>query len=178
REKREMLRIMEQRYAERDKITSGSYAADYVSHFLYGGVILDDEREYALYRELINDVRVEETNRQATGWRGRSNRVILVSTPEDRETRPPDPELLVRLVESAARVRVGPYTDSISQAPLLPVPPEPGRIVAERRIDAVGVTVWELSNGASIYLKPTNYREDEVLFAARSPGGTSLVPDE
>jgi zinc protease len=34
-----------------------------------------------------------------------------------------------------------------------------------------------LSNGAKVLLKPSDFKRDEVLFAARVPGGISLLPD-
>jgi zinc protease len=37
-----------------------------------------------------------------------------------------------------------------------------------------GTGVWLASHG---YVKPTDFKDDEVLFRAYSPGGTSLVPD-
>jgi zinc protease len=55
--------------------------------------------------------------------------------------------------------------------------PAPGRIVSETKAAEVGVTEWRLSNGARVVLKPTDFREDEILMAARSPGGLSTVAD-
>ena len=43
--------------------------------------------------------------------------------------------------------------------------------------DALGITEWELSNGVKVVLKPTTFKEDEILFRAISPGGTSLASD-
>ena len=40
------------------------------------------------------------------------------------------------------------------------------------------MTEWRLSNGARVVLKPTTIKEDEILFRAVSPGGTSLASDE
>ena len=42
---------------------------------------------------------------------------------------------------------------------------------------AYGVTEWELSNGVRVVLKPTPFKQDEVVFRATSPGGTSLASD-
>ena len=42
---------------------------------------------------------------------------------------------------------------------------------------ALGITEWRLSNGVRVVLKPTTFKEDEILFRAISPGGTSLAPD-
>ena len=40
------------------------------------------------------------------------------------------------------------------------------------------MTEWRLSNGVRVLLKPTEFKADQVLFSARSPGGTSLAADE
>jgi zinc protease len=40
-----------------------------------------------------------------------------------------------------------------------------------------GVTEWTLSNGATVVLKPTTLKEDQILFRATAPGGTSLAAD-
>jgi zinc protease len=44
------------------------------------------------------------------------------------------------------------------------------------KIDAVGAEKWTLSNGITIYLKKTDYKNDEILFSASSKGGKSLYP--
>jgi zinc protease len=44
--------------------------------------------------------------------------------------------------------------------------------------DAFGITEWRLANGARVVLKPTTFKDDEILFRAVSPGGTSLAPDQ
>jgi zinc protease len=54
--------------------------------------------------------------------------------------------------------------------------PAPGRIVKTSTREP-GITEWELSNGVKVVLKPTDFRPDEILFQAFSPGGTSLVSD-
>ena len=50
-----------------------------------------------------------------------------------------------------------------------------GTITASRSIPAVNVTEWKLSNGARVLVKPTDFKADEVLFGAYSPGGSSLA---
>ena len=43
--------------------------------------------------------------------------------------------------------------------------------------DAAGLTEWRLSNGVRVALKPTDYRQDEIVFRGYSLGGTSLASD-
>ena len=40
------------------------------------------------------------------------------------------------------------------------------------------MTEWTLSNGVRVVLKPTDFKNDEVLFSAFSPGGHGLVSDQ
>ena len=56
--------------------------------------------------------------------------------------------------------------------------PTPGKIVKEKKIDAIGVTEWTLSNGAKVIVKPTDFEKDTVLLGAVSPGGTATVGDK
>src|SRR5690554_1822694 len=123
REKREMMRVMEQRYAERRRTTSGSFAADYVSYFLYGGRIMPPGGEYEIYERLIPRVSQRQTNRIARDWTQPSNRVVLVSTPERPDVERPNEELLSRLVQLVPRQPLSPYQDSISSATLVTNPP-------------------------------------------------------
>jgi len=55
--------------------------------------------------------------------------------------------------------------------------PEPGRVAKTSEKAALGITEWELSNGVRVVLKPTTFRQDEIVFRAFSPGGTSLASD-
>src|SRR5204863_337587 len=38
-----------------------------------------------------------------------------------------------------------------------------------------GITEWTLSNGATVVLKPTTLKADQIVFRAFAPGGTSLA---
>lgn len=178
REKLDKLRAMEQRYGQREKTSSGSFAAEYVSYFLQGGSILEGDKEHALYRDLLPGITLKEINSRVQQWTRPANRVIVVSAPEHEDPPTPTTDELLAVVRLSSMLRPGPYRDEVSELDLLPVEPAAGSIVAERPIPEVGVLEWQLSNGATIYLKPTDFREDQVLFAGRSPGGTSLYDDE
>ena len=59
-----------------------------------------------------------------------------------------------------------------------PPPPAPNAIVKTTTKEAAGITEWQLSNGVKVVLKPTTFKEDEIVFRATSPGGTSLASDQ
>src|SRR5439155_22119415 len=71
-----------------------------------------------------------------------------------------------------------PYVDTLASAALLDSIPAPGAIAKTTTKEAAGITEWELSNGVKVVLKPTTFRNDEIVFRAFSPGGTALASDK
>jgi zinc protease len=177
RAKADALRGMESAYAERDKTESADYAEEYVDNFLEHDPIPGVAEEYALYRRFLPGITVQQVDSVAGRWVDPENRVILLSAPDSARTVLPDRGQLLAVFDSVDKAQVSAYTDVASTAPLVPDPPVPGAIAAERRIDTLGVTVWTLSNGARVVLKPTDFKADEVQMRAFAPGGTSLAPD-
>lgn len=177
RAKAEMLRGMESAYAERAKTPSSSFVAEYEGAFLEHTAILSIVQQYALYQQLMPGIQLSEVNALAHKWLSNKSRVIVVNAPQKSAAALPSEQALRAVLDSAARVNVAAYTDSVSNAPLVGAPPTPGKIVSSSKIASVGVTEWKLSNGARVLVKPTDFKDDEVLFRAYAPGGTSVVSD-
>jgi zinc protease len=177
REKAELLRMWEQIYAERARTTSGQFAGQYAEHFLRGGLLRTVEDEYELQRALIPLITLDDVNAAARRFAAHRDRVVLVSGPAREGLAPPTEARLAFVADSAARADVTAYTETLSEAPLLARTPPAGRIVEVDSIPEIGVVRWTLSNGARVVLKATDFRDDEILFAATSPGGLSLIPD-
>jgi zinc protease len=178
REKTELLRLMEQRHAERARITSSEFASQYVSHYLYGGTLPDADTEWTLYRWLVPEIELDEVNSVVRAWTDRHDRVMLVTAPQRSAETVPEAAELAQLLAAVDVSTLGAYDDGVSDAPLLAELPTPGTIVAEEQVPEVELTEWRLSNGARVLLRPTDFKDDEILFVSRSPGGTSLLPDE
>ena len=177
REKAELRRLWEQIYAERGKTSSGQFAGQYADHFLRGGVLRTVDDEYRLQTAFIDDITLDDVNAAARRFAAHRDRAVLVSGPARPGLAPPTEARLAFVVDSAARAEVQPYTETLSEAPLLARAPTPGRIVAVDSVPEVGVIRWTLSNGARVVLKATDFKDDEILFAASSQGGLSLLPD-
>ena len=178
RQKKQMLRGIEQAWRERDKLQSGGFASEYVRHLLEDEPIPGIEREYELYSELLPTIALGEVNELAQSWAGEESRVITVNAPEKEGVGVPTEADLLTTFEVVAGAEVDAYVDQGEDLPLLANEPTPGSIVGQREIPELGVTVWELSNGAHVFLKPTDFKNDEILFSSYSPGGHSLVEDK
>ena len=178
RQKTDMLRGMERAFNERDKTESGRYAAEYIRNFLTDEPIPGIEHEFQLYQKYIPTVTLEEVNRLAEELITDHNRVVLLSTPEKDDANIPSEASLLAVFENVTQKEITAYVDEVSDEPLIATPPTPGEIVGEETIAEIDVTLWKLSNGARVILKSTDFKNDQVLFSAYSPGGNSLVTDE
>ena len=178
RTKSELIRLYEQAFAERDKRRSATYASEYVRVFLEDEPTPGIERELELVRELLPTIGLEELNRLASEWITDSNRVVLVSAPEKEGTVPTTEERLAAVFAETEQSDLEPYVDRTRDEPLLATLPEPGAVTSESAIDEIGVTEWVLANGAQVVLKPTDFKNDQILISGFSPGGSSLASDE
>jgi zinc protease len=177
RERREVLRNYEGAFAERDKEESADLAAEFTRNFGQKEPIPGITYEYGLVQRFIPEISLDEVNKVAKEWAGGS-RVVLVNAPQKAGLTVPPPAQLAEVLKSATEKDIKPYVDVAGGATLLDQPPKPGSIVNVTSRDAFGIVEWELSNGAKVVLKPTNFKEDEVVFRATSPGGTSLAADK
>ena len=178
RAKADLIRGMEKAYEERDKSNSAAYAAEYTRNFLQGEPIPGIEKELEIVREFSAEISLEEVNRTADQWITEANRVILYSAPDKPGLAVPTRENILEIIAEAEKTEIAAYDDGVSDAPLLPSMPKPGKIVSEKRNDKLGTTEWILSNHIRVLLKPTDFKNDQILMRAFSPGGHSLVPDE
>lgn len=177
RAKMNMARGYERAYAEREKTESGSLVGEYVSHYLTGEAIPGIEYEYALVQQLLPGITLADVNTAAKGWITDRNRVILAQAPDRPGVAIPTEAELLAVFNKAAQATVTAYTETLSSDALIDPLPTPGRVVAESKNDAIGVTEWKLSNGIRVLVKPTDFKADQVLLTGISEGGTSLASD-
>jgi zinc protease len=178
RQKKELLRGMENMYKEREKTESSNYASEYLRNFLVDETIPGIEVEYELFKQFIPGISLQEVNRLASVLLTNDNRVVILSAPKKESVKVPTEAELLTVVNAASTRQTEPYIDKVSTTPLVSKPPTAGKVTGEKKIASLGVAEWKLSNGARVVLKPTDFKADEILFSAYSEGGTSLSSDK
>jgi zinc protease len=116
---------------------------------------------------------------RSTGWRRSGipvERLVIVRHDKPGVTLPDEASLSAAL-KAGPSATLTAYVDRIASSTLLDTLPEPARVVKTSSRDAIGVTEWELANGVKVVLKPTTFKQDEIMFRAFSPGGTSQASD-
>lgn len=177
RQKIDVLRGIERAYTDRANRGSASYAAEYSRAFLDDEPIPGIEYEFELYKRFIPEMTLTEVNQIGSEWIRPQNRVVVVTGPEKEDLDMPSEEALLAVLTGVADMEITAYEETVIDQPLLAEIPEGSTVVGTREF-AEDIVEWELGNGVRVALKPTDFREDQVLFQGFSPGGTSLASDE
>ncbi len=170
-----MIRRMEQFYKERDKTESESFTSEYLRNFLESEPIPGITFEYNAVKALVPGITLNEVNDLAGKWLAEKNRVVLVNAPQKDGLEIPDEASLLSVFTSVEEKSIPAYVDAASAEPLMEDLSGHAEITSEKYLEKLGITEWKLSNGVSIIMKPTDFKNDEIQFQAFSPGGSSLV---
>ncbi|GAB3005722.1 insulinase family protein [Cyclobacterium sediminis] len=176
--KRSLLNSAEKSFMEKDKVESRTLVGRYVSHFLNQSFADGPENRYRFYQEIIPEITLDDVNRLADELIRNDNIVLIVSAPEkDKESLPKKAEL-IEVLESAASIQTKPYKEELLRDELLLSKPKKGEVIDQAYNKEVNVTTVTLGNGMKVYFKPTDFKNNEIIFTASSKGGTSLYPLE
>ncbi len=165
----------ERAWAERAKTESNGIAADLVASFLYGNVAPGIEESCRLTRLLLPAITVKEVNGRTLRVLHNDNRAILAVAPEKAGVPAPREDSLRAIVERAGAATVTAWVDQADSRKLPVAAPRKDAIKSRRTIPEIGTTVLTLSNGAEVWLKPTDFKSDEIGFTSYAPGGGSVV---
>ncbi len=174
--KESMIAGMDSWYAERDKRTSEYYIQNCVRHFLDEIDMMAPEDEYKLSIEIINSLTLEEINKVIPSLHREDNRVAVSFAPEREGMTYPGKNDIEQLLSMVGNARIAPYEDNAVDAPLLENIPEGGKVVKSEE-GKWGSTIWTLSNGIKVILKPTDFQADKLSVAGYKVGGTNRYPD-
>ena len=171
-----MTAFYDRAYNERDKTESGSFAQEYVSYFLNDEPSPGIAYEYQLVKQLLPRITDADASTMARSLLGDDSRVILATSPQKAGIKIPTDADLQAAIATATTSRVTPWTDTSATRALMEHAPTAGAVASRRSIDEVGITVVRFANGVEAWLKPTDFKNDQVLFALNAPGGSSLAP--
>jgi zinc protease len=167
---------VEKSYKEKDKTKSAAFVNGLVQNYLQGTAFTDADFRYEFTKNNIDGITVEDVNALTSKILRDDNRVALVVGAEKDKEKFPSEEKLKELVYYK-NPDLKPYEDEAVLTPILEKIPVGTKVVSEKKIEEVGVTELVLGNGVKVALKPTNFKNDQILFSATSKGGTSLYSD-
>ena len=173
----EYMSQVESAYNSREKKSSASYCAEYVRHFIDNEPVMSQEEELALSQQLCPNIPVEVINQLFGSLVEEGKNIVLACMlPEKEGVTYPTAHEMKKMLADVAAENIEPYQEEVSNEPLLAQIPTGGKIV-KSKADKFGYTMYKLSNGATVYVKPTDFNKDQIILRAYSQGGTSLYPE-
>lgn len=168
-------RWLTNQYNERDKQQTQTYVSEYVQHFTDGGSIAGIELEYKLMQQIIEKTTLEEINTFIRKLITHDNVAITVTGPDKENLLYPTQTEILAILEKSTKDDLQPYVDNVNNQPLISDSLKPGKIVRESRDSKFDASIWKLSNGATVIVKPTNFKNDQIILAGVSEGGSSQI---
>ena len=175
RAKRTMLAFYERAYSERDKTDSGSFAQEYLNYFLESEPSPGIEYERRLVQQTLPAITLADVSAMARTLLEDDSRVLLATTPQKAGAQVPSDGDLRATLASSEKTAVTAWNDDGPTGEIVANKPTPAAISARRELPAIGVTVVKFANGVEAWLKPTDFKNDQVLFSMEAPGGGSLA---
>lgn len=169
------LSRLEKAHNERKTRLHSSYVDEYTNNFTSDEPIPGIEYELEFVKSCLPGISLGEINSLAKYYIKSENTVLTASIPENAGGKIiGDKELLGVFNQSLAK-KTEPYKDIDAGKPLFSKSLKEGSIINEKELKEISGVELTLSNGAKVILKKTDFKNDEILFDAFSPGGTSLI---
>lgn len=178
RTKKSMLSDLKKQYNNRNKVKSRKLVWNYLSHFMTDEPAPGIEFEYDYAQKVFPEIELDEVNELAGKWITDENMVVAINAIEKEGTELPEKEDILKTIATVKGMQLEKYEDAVTDKPLVEDIEKAGEVINESTSEKLGTTTMELSNGLKITVKPTDFKENEILMKAYSPGGLSLVDDQ
>ncbi|MDR3046817.1 MAG: insulinase family protein [Bacteroidales bacterium] len=179
RAKEELLNNYEEKAKEVDKTESIQFVRSYVEHFLAGDPIPGAKREFTYAKKYLETITLKDINAMAKEWITQQNLVALITAPEKEGVKVPSEDEVLKLIFQTDFSNLEPYIDNYKEQEVIDIENlVSGKVVDKKDIPEIDAQEWTLSNGIKVFLKKTDYKKEEITFAAISNGGLSLYEEK
>jgi len=175
REKKALAEGIQQMVRELDKRSSASLAANLRSSHLAGNYTIPDLAQLpAMAKICLDAISPADLAALARQWPAARVRTAIITTNARLIGEMPDSTRFFAVVDSMLRLEVPPYRENAASGPLLLPPAVPGQATLLAMDTCINLATYQLSNGAKLYLKPTDFSNDQIRMTAFSTGGMGL----
>lgn len=173
-----LMSSMESYWKQRNDLNSAQLASEYVAAYLMGDKYPSVEWLWDATQEYLPKIALEEVGTLAQNLLSRTGRVFIITGPSVPEITNISQDGVHQILEKVEREKIEPWKEEFVAGSLVEEVPVPGKIIGRSIVPGADITVLNLSNGARIIYKKTDFNNDEVIFSAFSKGGNSLVEDD
>jgi zinc protease len=170
-----MIKGLENAYNERDKRESGNLVGSLVDNYLESSPIIDIAFIYNYVKEKLPSIKLSDVDKLVNDWAKEENKVIIITGIEKQGLTLPKESQVLSAINEVRNIKIEPYKEDKLAKELIAKnkKPAPGKIVSEKAIGTLNITELKLSNGLTVILKPTDFKNDEIQMNSFSEGGNS-----
>lgn len=168
--------IIEKQFTNREKRHNDNWGNDCRDNFLENNAIPSMEYLNMFAQQQASQLPVDIANMMIKEIVSQtdSNLVIVCFNQEKDGAVYPTKEEILAALQKVRAEELTPYVDNVKNEPLMTEMPKPGKIKKESNYK-FGFKKLDLSNGATVYLKKTDYKADQVILEAMAKGGKPML---
>ena len=167
---------LEKQYSNKDKRYNSQFVNRYVQHFLANEPIPSIDYTYTTMKQIVPMIPVDYINMimKELVPANDTNMVVVNFNTEKEGAVYPTADSFKKAVAEARSAQIEAYVDNVKDEPLMATMPKAGKITKEVKNEKFGYTELTLSNGATVVLKQTDLKKDQVLLSGEGFGGSAL----
>ena len=177
RAKADYLSSLEKQYTNRDKRKNDEFGNAYRDHYLNNEPIPPLDVLYQTMQQIAPNIPVQAINQMLPQLitPTDSNLVVMIMAQDKEGKVHPTEKDMAAAIAAARAEKLEAYVDNVKDEPLLDVATiKKGKITKETENKTFDYKELTLSNGATVILKKTDFKDDEVQMQAFAKGGKSL----
>ena len=172
----ELKSQIETAYSQRGAVTDEDRVNALADYFLTGLPAEGDEAAHRIGLAQLASITEPELEKFAASALRLDAFRLVVLTPDKPELMPVTVDEVLGALDRVRKAGVEAAAERVV-LPLMDAAPAPRKMPPPRTIADLGITVYQLDNGATVLAKKTNFAPGEVKLSGQRLGGLSLVDD-
>lgn len=177
RQKKELLRSVLQRAKEENNTQSSILANILVQAYLEDEPFPTPKQQLVWMNTLLPTIQLNDLKNEMKTWMPSSGRALVVTGPDKIKRIYPSLDSFWKMIDSIETTSLPPYQETFLNQNWLDKTLPAVPIVKENYLPEFNITELYLPNGIQVVLKPTPYKNDQILLSAIREGGHSLASD-
>lgn len=179
RAKAEYLSRMERLYDQRGQRQNTAYAREYAANFTKKDPIPGIEYEYNTAQQIANMLPLQAINAVLPEMiSSQDNRVVIGLFPENDNFTIPTEAQIAQTIADTEAMELEAYKDEMKAEPLIPQLPEAVQPEKIEKNEKMGVTTLIYPNGMKVMVKPTKFKDNQIVMEGLALGGYSISTPE
>jgi zinc protease len=165
-------------FAEEKRHNSSEYLREFVEYAMgRKSIVADYDTALNIANNILPNISIKELNEAVKKYFAEDDLTVIVVAPEKEEI--PSKDRIEKIIKASKKMGVAPpkEEEDIDDI-LLNKTPKSGKILSETIDAKTNTVIWTLSNCATVVVKKTDNKTDQIVMKALAKGGTLDVPEK